>query len=104
MSLVDDFLKAHDDESDATMGTSVMVCNSQTFNVVANLASKAVDGDFGGLEPRIRGIVTAQAANVTSPLAMLNKRCTVAGVSYRISLVDAGSVAVHFTLADPNEK
>jgi hypothetical protein len=104
MSLVDDFMKAHDDECDATMGTVVMTCNGQTFNVVSNLASKAVDGEFGGLEPQIRGIVTAQAADVTSPMTLLNKRCTVDGISYRITLVDSGKIAVHFTLSDPNEK
>ena len=104
MSAVDDFLLALNDESDTTMGVVSMVCNGQTFDVVANLASKAVDGEFGGLEPQVRGIVTAQPANVDSPLLMLNKRCTVDGTAYRVVLVDVGTVAVHFTLADPNEK
>ena len=104
MSIVDDFLLSHNDEADTTMGVVSMVCNGQTFDVVANLASKAVDGEFGGLEPQVRGIVTAQPANVDSPLLMLNKRCTVDGTAYRISLVDVGTVAIHFTLADPNER
>ena len=104
MSAVDDFLLALNDESDTTMGVVSMVCNGQTFDVVDNLVSKAVDGEFGGLEPQVRGIVTAQPANVDAPLAMLNKRCTVDGTAYRVSLVDVGTVAIHFTLADPNEK
>jgi len=86
------------------MGVVSMACNGQTFDVVNNLSSKSVDGEFGGLEPQVRGTVTAQPANVTSPLAMLNKRCTVDGASYRVSMVDVGTVAIHFTLADPNEK
>jgi len=104
MSLLDDFMTSHHDECDTTMGVVSMVCNGQTFNVVNNLSSKSVDGEFGGLEPQVRGTVTAQPTNVTSPLSMLNKRCTVDGVSYRVSMVDAGTVAIHFTLADPNEK
>lgn len=86
------------------MGTASMVCNGQTFSVVDNLVSKTVDGEFGGLEPQIRGSVTAQPGDVTSPLAMLNKRCTVAGVAYRVSQVEIGTIGVHFTLADPNER
>jgi hypothetical protein len=35
---------------------------------------------------------------------MLNKRCTVDGVAYRVTMVDAGKIAIHFTLGDPNEK
>lgn len=104
MSLVDDFMLSHNDECDTTMGTAVMVCNGQTFNVVDNLTSKSVDGEFGGLEPQVRGVVTAQPGDVTSPLAMLNKRCTINGVAYRVSLVDQGTIGIHFTLADPNER
>jgi len=104
MSLVDDFMLSHNDECDSTMGVVSMSCNGQTFDVVDNLKSKAVDGEFGGLEPQVRGIVTAQPVNVESPLLMLNKRCTVDGVAYRVTLVDAGTVAIHFTLGDPNEK
>ncbi len=104
MSLVDDFMLSHNDECDTTMGTASMVCNGQTFPVVDNVTSKQVDGEFGGLEPQVRGIVTAQPSDVTSPLAMLNKRCTVAGTAYRVSQVEIGTIAIHFTLADPNEK
>jgi hypothetical protein len=104
MSELDDFMLSHNDECDTTMGAVSMACNGQTFNVVSNLTSKSVDGEFGGLEPQVRGIVTAQPADVTTPLAMLNKRCTVYGVAYRVSMVEVGTVAIHFTLADPNEK
>jgi len=104
MSLLDDFMLSHNDESDTTMGTVSMVCNTQTFNVVNNTISKSVDGEFGGLEPQIRGTVTAQPADVTSPLLMLNKRCTVDGTEYRVSNVEVGAVAIHFTLTDPNER
>lgn len=86
------------------MGTASMVCNGQTFPVVDNVTSKQVDGEFGGLEPQVRGIVTAQPSDVTSPLAMLNKRCTVSGTAYRVSQVEIGTIAIHFTLADPNER
>ena len=104
MSLVDDFLLSHNDECDSTMGVVSMVCNGQTFDVVDNLTSKSLEGEFGGLEAQVRGIVTAQPANVTTPLAMLNKRCTVNGTAYRVSSVDIGTVAIHFTLIDANEK
>jgi len=104
MSLVDDFMLAHNDECDATMGVVSMVCNGQTFDVVNNLFSKSVDGEFGGLEPQIRGTVTAQPANVTTPLLMLNKRCTIDGTAYRITSVDVGTIGINFTLSDINEK
>ena len=104
MSLLDEFMLSHNAECDTTMGVVTMTCNGQTFDVVNNLTSRAVDGEFGGLEPQVRGIVTAQPVNVELPLSMLNKRCVVDGVTYRITLVDVGTVAIHFTLADPNEK
>jgi hypothetical protein len=104
MSLLDDFMLSHNDECDTTMGVVTMICAGQTFDVVPNLISKSVDGEFGGLEPQARGIVTAQSRDVTSPLTLLNKRCTVAGVAYRVTMVDAGSICIHFTLGDPNEK
>jgi len=102
MSLVDDFLLAHNDESDSTMGTEVMICQGQTFPVVSNLTGKTIDADIG-IEPQINGTVTAQPADVTSPRTLLNKRCTVGGVAYRVIGVDAGTVAIHFTLSDPSE-
>jgi len=81
MGLVDDFLNSGHAQVDSQFGQSTMVCNGQTFAVVDNITSKSVDGEFGGLEPQVRGVVTAQPGDVTSPLAMLNKRCTVAGVA-----------------------
>jgi hypothetical protein len=104
MSLLDDFMLSHNEECDAAMGTVSMVCNDQTFAVVDNLTSKTVDGEFGGLEPQARGVVTAQPSDVTSPLTLLNKRCTVAGVAYRVSQVEIGTIGIHFTLADANER
>lgn len=80
-----------------------MVCDGQTFNVVANLASKTLDGDLGGMEPIVQSTVTAQPGDVTNPRALLNKRCTIDNVSFRVHGVDVGTVAVHFSLIDPNE-
>ena len=102
MSLVDDFMLTHNDESDSTMGTDTMICGGQTFSVVSNIFGKSIDADIG-LEPQINGTVTAQPADVTTPKTLLNKRCTVGGVSYRIIGVDVGAVAIHFTLSDPSE-
>lgn len=103
MSLLDDFMLSHNDECDSTMGTSVMICNGQTFNVVANLANKTLDGDLGGMEPIVQSTVTAQPGDVTNPRGLLNKRCTIDGVLFRVHGVDVGTVAVHFSLIDPNE-
>lgn len=85
------------------MGVSVMVCDGQTFNVVANLSTKTIDGDTGGLEPSIQNMVTAQPSDVTEPRRLINKRCTVDGISYRVHGVDVGTIAIHFSLIDPNE-
>jgi hypothetical protein len=103
MSLLDDYMLSHNDECDSTMGTSVMVCAGQTFNIVVNLATRTVDGDNGGLEIPVQNIATAQPKNVNNPRALLNKRCTIDGVQYRVHGVDIGTVAIHFTLTDPNE-
>jgi len=103
VSLIDDFLLAGNDEVDSLCGTVEMVCNGQTFNVVINDSRKSYDGALGGMESVVQLIATAQPADVTSPLAMLQKRCTVDGVSYRVAEVSTGTVAVTFTLADPNE-
>jgi hypothetical protein len=103
MSLLDSFMLSHNDECDTTMGVSVMVCDGQTFNVVANLSTKTIDGDTGGLEPSIQNMVTAQPSDVTEPRRLINKRCTVDGISYRVHGVDVGTIAIHFSLIDPNE-
>tara|TARA_R110000868_G_scaffold64961_1_gene194913 strand:+ start:698 stop:1012 length:315 start_codon:yes stop_codon:yes gene_type:complete len=102
MSELDDFMLGFNDASDSTMGTDTMICQGQTFSVVSNLIGKTIDADIG-IEPQINGAVTAQPADVTTPKTLLNKRCTVGGVAYRIIGVDVGTVAIHFTLSDPSE-
>jgi len=103
MGLVDDFLLAGNDSVDASFGTSTMVCDGQTFSVVLNGARKSYEGALGGLETDIQATATAQPGDVASPRGLLQKRCTVDGISYRIAEVEVGTVAVHFTLEDPNE-
>jgi hypothetical protein len=103
MSELDDFMLSHNDESDTTMGTENMTCNSQTFPVVVNILAKTVDGEYGGLEPQIRGTVVAQPADITNPMALLNKRVSINSVVYRITGVDVGTIGITFTLGDPNE-
>ena len=103
MSLIDDFLNAGHAEVDATFGESVMVCEGQTFNVVLNDERKSYEGALGGLESDIQATATARPDAVTAPKTLLQKRCTVGGVTYRIAEVTTGPVAIHFTLADPNE-
>ena len=102
MGQIDSFLLAGNDEVDSTFGTSVMTCEGQTFAVVANSERKSYEGALGGMESDIQASVTAQPRHVTNPNAMLQKRCTVAGVSYRVAEVDIGPIAVHFTLISDN--
>jgi len=103
MSLIDDFLNGAHDEVDASMGTKSMVCNGQTFSVVWDDFSSDSDGGLGGLEPQVQAMATAQPADVTDPLAMKGKRCTVGGVSFRVYAVRVGDVAIRFDLCDPSE-
>ncbi len=103
MSLVDDFLTAAEDAVDAMLGTETMIVAGQTFQVVWNDERLGGEGALGGIEPEIRATATAQASDVSNPLALRNSRCTVAGRAYRINEVTAGRVAVHFALVDPNE-
>lgn len=100
---VDDFLKANDDTIDAILGTKSMVCNGQTFNVVWNDETKALEGEFGGLEGDIQAVAVAQTADVTSPKSLLQKRCTVGGVAFRVYQVRTGTVATTFILSDVND-
>lgn len=104
MSLIDDFLNGVSDEVDATMGTKSMACDGQTFNVVWDDFRSETEGGMGGLEPQVQAIATAQPSDVTTPLLLKNKRCTVGGVSFRIHAVQVGTVAIRFDLCDPNEK
>jgi hypothetical protein len=103
MSLVDDFLNSGGDTVDSTFGTVTMVCGGQTFSVVYNDDRKSYAGALGGLESDIQATVMAQAADVTNPRTLLQKKCTVDGVAYRVAEVSTGAVAISFTLADASE-
>lgn len=103
MGVLDDFLISGQDEIDVLFGRSTMDCNGQTFFVVMNMSRKSYEGALGGLESQIQSVAVAQSSDVTNPKALLQKRCTIDGVTYRIAEVSAGSISVEFTLADPNE-
>ena len=103
MSLLDDFLLAGNDEIDTDFGTSTMVCNGQTFAVVMNDERKSYEGALGGMESDISATATAQPRHVSNPRGMLQKRCTVDGISYRVAEVVTGPVAIHFTLTDSSD-
>jgi hypothetical protein len=104
VSLIDDFLNNSHAEVDATMGVKTMVCDDgQTFSVVWDDFRSDTDGGLGGLEPQVQAIATAQPLDVTNPLLLKNKRCTVGGVAFRIYAVQPGTVAIRFDLCDPNE-
>ena len=103
MSLIDDFLLAGNDEIDGDFGTSVMVCNGQTFDVVMDDVSQSYEGALGGMESDISANATAQPRHVSNPRGMLQKRCTVDGISYRVAEVVTGPVAIHFTLTDSSD-
>lgn len=102
MSLVDEFLLSSNDEVDSTFGLSRMVCQGQTFNVVVDDTTKSYTGALGGLEGEIQGTATAQPADVTDPKLMIQKRCTIDGVAYRVFSVSVGTVAITFSLIDIN--
>jgi hypothetical protein len=103
MSLVDDFLNAPADEVDALLGTETMVVAGQTFEVVWNDDRKSYEGALGGLESDVQAVAVAQPGDVTNAHALLQKRCTVNGKTFRIAEVAVGTVAVTFTLAGTNE-
>lgn len=103
MSILNDFLLSGNDEIDNIFGTVTMVCEGQTFSVVENDSRKSYEGALGGLESDISMIVTAQPADVTNPRSLLQKRCTVDGVAYRVAEVVTGKIAIHFTLTDAND-
>jgi hypothetical protein len=103
MGVLDNFLSSGQDEIDVLFGRSTMVCNGQTFFVVMNMSRKSYEGALGGLESQVQSVAVAQAADVTSPKALLQKRCTIDGTTYRIAEVSVGSISIEFTLADPNE-
>lgn len=103
MSIIDDFLNGSHDEVDAIMGTKTMICAGQTFPVVWDDFSSDSDGALGGLEPEVQASATAQPADVTNPIALKGKRCTIGGVEFRVYAVRVGTVAIRFDLCDPNE-
>ena len=103
MSLIDDFLLAGNDEIDTDFGTSTMVCNGQTFDVVMDDVSQSYQGALGGMESDISVTFTAQPRHVSNPRGMLQKRCTVDGISYRVAEVVTGQTAIHFTLTDSSD-
>jgi hypothetical protein len=101
---IDAFLLGGNDEVDSIFGTVQMVCNGQTFPVVMGESRKSYEGALGGLESSVQLVVTAQPRHVSNVGAMLQKRCTVDGVEYRVEEVSPqNTVALHFTLADPSE-
>jgi|TARA_R110002074_G_scaffold181352_1_gene345940 hypothetical protein len=101
MSL-DAFFSSIASEMDALLGTVTMTCNGQSFNVVWDGDNKAYQGALGGLESEIQATATAQAADVSLPFGLLQKRCVVDGNTFRVASVRRGSVSVEFTLIDPN--
>lgn len=103
MSLIDDFLNNSHDEVDAIMGTKTMACAGQTFSVVWDDYSSDSDGGLGGLEPEVTAMATAQPSDVTSPITLKGKRCTIGGVEFRVYAVRIGTVAIRFDLCSPNE-
>ena len=103
MSILDDFLLGGNAEVDSTFGTVTMTCAGQSFAVVWDGARKSYEGALGGLEGPVQSTATAQPADVTNPLSLLQKRCVVDGTNYRVAEVSVGTVAIHFTLADPGE-
>lgn len=103
MSLVDDFILAANDEMDDAFGTTSMVCNGQTFDVVINSERKSYEGALGGLESEVQAVATAQPGDVSNPRGMLQKRAVVGGVNYRVAEVSVGVVAIDFVLADPGD-
>lgn len=103
MSLIDDFLNSSHAEVDATMGTESMVCNGQTFPVVWDDYRNEAEGGLGGIEPQITAIATAQVGDVTNPLSLKLKRCTIGGVAFRVLSVAIGKVAIRFDLVSPDE-
>jgi hypothetical protein len=45
----------------------------------------------------------AQPGDVTNPITLLQKRCTIDGDPYRIAEVAVGNVAITFTLASAGD-
>lgn len=103
MSEIDTFLNGGADEVDSTLGVATMSCEGQSFAVVWNDSRKSYEGALGGLESNVQAQAVAQPRFVTSPRTMLQKRCTVDGITYRVAEVSVGTCAITFTLADASE-
>lgn len=103
MSEIDDFLNGGADEVDTSLGVVTMTCEGQSFVVVWNDSRKSYEGALGGLESNVQASAVAQPRYVTSPRSLLQKRCTVDGVTYRVAEVAVGTCAITFTLADPSD-
>lgn len=84
-------------------GVVTMTCEGQSFAVVWNDSRKSYEGALGGLESNVQATAVAQPRHVTSPRSLLQKRCTVDGVTYRVAEVSVGTVAITFTLTDPSD-
>ena len=103
MSIIDDFLNNGATEVDTTLGTVTMTCEGQSFAVVWNDSRKSYEGAMGGLESNVQAAAVAQPRYVTNPRSLLQKRCTIDGITYRVAEVAVGTCAITFTLADPSE-
>ena len=103
MSIIDDFLNNGATEVDTTLGVVTMTCEGQSFAVVWNDSRKSYEGAMGGLESNVQAAAVAQPRYVTSPRSLLQKRCTIDGITYRVAEVAVGTCAITFTLADPSE-
>ena len=102
MSLLDDFITSGLDLVDSVFGTVSMVCEGQTFQVVTGESTRSYEGAMGGLAAPTSMIATAQTSDVTGHFAMLQKRCTVDGVAYRVAQISADNISLVFTLEDVN--
>lgn len=100
---VDSFFNGAADEVDTFLGKLTMTCGGQTFSVVWNDERKSYEGALGGLESDIQAQAVAQPADVTNPKSLLQKRAVIGGNSYRVAEVSVGTVAITFTLTDPNQ-
>lgn len=97
---VDDFLTVSLNEIDSILGTVQMVIDGQTFNVVIDDVGNSTKGDDIGLVADFDVIACAQPGDVTNPRMLVNKRCTVDGIAYRVASVRSGTIAIHFMLTN----
>ena len=91
MSEIDDFLNGGASEVDTSLGVVTMTCEGQSFAVVWNDSRKSYEGALGGLESNVQATAVAQPRYVTNPRTLLQKRCTIDGVTYRVAEVSVGT-------------